>query len=272
MTTATAAPSILRRIIDYNRGLLPAAKRREPQAVLAERAAARRQAKDFAAALQGDTIRVIAEVKSASPSAGVIAARVDPVAQAKRYAKAGAAAISVLTERKHFRGSLRRLGAISSAFEAAPNAQNLPPLLRKDFLFDPYQVYQARAYGADTFLLIVAVLETPLLADLLQLGRTLGMEALVEVHDEGEVDRALQSGARVIGINNRDLNTFTVSLETTGRVAQRIPEECVVVSESGIKTQADVHQLRGWGADAILVGETLMTAPSLNDKMRELMS
>jgi indole-3-glycerol phosphate synthase len=267
--TAIAPPSILQQIVDHNRRLLPAAKRREPQAVLEARIACRRPARDFPGALKGDGIRVIAEVKSASPSAGVIRGRVNAVAQAKRYAAAGASAISVLTERKHFGGSLRRLGAIATAFEGQSAA---PPLVRKDFLFDPYQVYQARAYGGDTFLLIVAILEQAALTGMLALGRGLGMEALVEVHDEAEVERAVAADARVIGINNRDLNTFAVSLETTGRLRKLIPADRIVVSESGIKTRNDMHRLRDWGADAVLIGETLMTAPSLKEKLRELLS
>lgn len=269
MTTIAAPPSILQKIVDHSRRLLPAAKRREPLATLEARIATRKAPRDFPAALRGDGMRIIAEVKSASPSAGVIRGRVDAVAQARRYAAAGASAISVLTERKHFGGSLRRLGAIAATFEPAPAAT---PLLRKDFLFDPYQVYQARAYGGDTFLLIVAILEQAALTDMLALGRRLGMEPLVEVHDEGEVERAVAANARVIGINNRDLNTFTVSLETTGRLRKLIPADRIVVSESGIKTRDDMHRLRDWGADAVLIGETLMTAPSLPDKMRELLS
>ncbi len=277
--TTIAPPSILQKIVAHNRGLLPAAKRREPLAVLEARIRDRRPPKDFAAALKGDSIRIIAEVKSASPSAGVLRSRIDPVRLAQRYAQGGAAAISVLTERKHFRGSLQRLGAIAKAFEAggpmktgAGAAVAPPPLLRKDFLFDQYQLYQARAYGADTALLIVAMLEQSHLTELLALARSLGMEPLVEVHDEGEVERALVASARVIGINNRNLNTFTVSLETTGRLRPLIPADRVVVSESGIRTRDDVHRLRDWGADAVLIGETLMTAPSLEAKMRELLS
>lgn len=271
--TTTSAPSILQAIVQYNRRLLPTAKRREPLALLQERAAARPPARDLAPALKGDTMRIIAEVKSASPSAGVIRRRVDPVAQARRYASAGAAAISVLTERKHFRGSLRRLGAIADAFaRPGTDRQTQPPLLRKDFLFDAYQVHQARAYGADSFLLIVAVLEQALLEDLLAVGRSLGMEALVEVHDEAETERAVAAGARIIGINNRDLHTFTVSLETTGRLRPLIPSDRIVVSESGVRSRDDMHRLRDWGADAVLIGETLMTAPSLEEKMRELLS
>ena len=221
-----------------------------------------RPARDFAGALKADRLCLIAEVKKASPSAGIIKSRLQPVALARRYAAGGAAAVSVLTEPKYFRGSLGHLLSVSLAVPV--------PVLRKDFLFDSYQVYEARANGADALLLIVAVLDQAQLTDLLLLTRRLGMEALVEVHDEHEVERALDAGAKVIGINNRDLRTFTVDLKTTERLRRLIPTDRVVVAESGIKNARDIRRLRQWGADAVLIGETLVTAPSPEAKIREL--
>jgi indole-3-glycerol phosphate synthase len=222
--------------------------------------------KDFAAALRGDSIKLIAEVKKASPSKGVIVADFDPPGTARIYADNGAAAISVLTESKHFQGSLEILDAIGTSL-----GENRPPLLRKDFLFDPYQIYEARAHGADALLLIVAVLTPTRLKELTVLTHSLRMECLVEVHNEAEVDVAIGAGARVIGINNRDLRTFTVDLGTTERLRPRIPRDLTVVSESGIRTAADMKRLRECGVDAVLIGEALMSAPDIPVRIRELL-
>lgn len=268
---ATTTRPILDQIVDHLRRQLPAAQRREPLAVLIEMSAARPKPRDFAAALRGQDIRIIAEVKKASPSAGVLKPYLRPVSLAREYARAGAAAISVLTEQKHFRGSLHYLADIRAAQETEAQDRR-PPLLRKDFLFDEYQVHQARAYGADALLLIVAVLGDPTLTRLLRLTRTLGMEALVEVHDEAETERALSAGAEVIGINNRDLRTFGIDLDTTRRLRSLIPGDRVVVSESGIKGPQDMRRLRDWGVSAALIGESLVTASSPGAKLRELLS
>ena len=209
--------------------------------------------RDFAAALSGDSLNVIAELKKASPSRGVLRADFDPVALAQSLAAAGAAALSVLTEEDFFQGSLTNL---KTAREAAS-----VPALRKDFLFDPWQVWEARSVGADSFLLITAILEDALLADLILLGRELGMEPLVEVHTRAELDRALASGARIIGVNNRDLRTFTVRLETSLELIASIPDDCIAVSESGLRSRADLDRLRAAGFDAFLIGEQLMQAP-----------
>ncbi len=220
--------------------------------------------KDFAAALKGDDVRLIAEVKKASPSRGVIARDLDPVKLAQTYAENGATAISVLTEERYFEGSLEHLSAISAELEKIP-------LLRKDFIFDPYQVYESRAYGAAALLLIVAILSNNELAELLSLSHELGMKCLVEVHDEAELERALISGAQIIGINNRDLQTFAVDLQTTKRLRPLIPQDRTVVSESGIRDRGDVQRLRQWGVDAMLVGEALVAAADVAKKMRELL-
>jgi len=255
--------SILDEIVAHTRNRLPEAKEREPQEALEQRIEETPPARDFAGALRTGRIAVIAEVKRASPSAGLLKKRLNPVRLASTYASAGASAISVLTEPKYFRGALGDLLSVRVANIAVP-------LLRKDFVVDPYQVYQARAYGADALLLIVAVLADTKLADLLGHTRRLGMEALVEVHDEMEADRAVRAGAKVIGINNRDLRDFSVDLTTTQRLRALIPKDRVVVSESGIKGPADIARLWQWGVDAVLVGESLVIAQSPADKLREL--
>ncbi|HUU62698.1 MAG TPA: indole-3-glycerol phosphate synthase TrpC [Dehalococcoidia bacterium] len=220
--------------------------------------------KDFAAALKGDDIRLIAEVKMASPSRGVLRTDLDPVKLARIYAQNGAAAISVLTEERYFGGSLEHLAAIGEAMD------NIP-LLRKDFIFDPYQVYESRAGGASALLLIVAILSDSELSELLSLSHELGLMCLVEVHNQAELERAIMSGAQIIGINNRDLKTFAVDLETTRRLRPLIPQDRIVVSESGIKDRGDVQKLRQWGVDAMLVGEALVTAGDIDKKVKELL-
>jgi indole-3-glycerol phosphate synthase len=275
LTTAapSSAPSILTGIVDYHRRHLPLVQRRASLKALEARIEAAPPPKDFAAALRRDGIGIIAEVKKASPSAGLLKARLSPRRLARRYAAAGAAAISVLTEPRFFRGSLSDLQAVRSAFgeDGAAGGSSGPPLLRKDFLFDPYQVYQARAFGADALLLIVAVLDDPTLRYLLSLTHDLGMEALVEVHDAEETERALEAGARVIGINNRDLRDFTVDLETTARLQALIPRDRVVVSESGIKNATDMRRLQEWGVNAALIGEALVTAASVENAFQSLL-
>ena len=231
---------------------------------LKERIARQRPPLDFASALVGDRIRLIAEVKQASPSRGVLNPNLNPTKLAKTYAEGGAAAISVLTEENYFKGSIDYLAAIREVVRL--------PLLRKDFIFDPYQVYESRAYGADALLLIAAILSPPQLEELLSLSHSLGLRCLVEVHKENEVERALRSKARIIGINNRDLDTFNIDIDTTRRLRPLIPQTRIVVSESGIKTRSDTEKLKEWGVNAILVGETLVTAGDVLTKMRELVS
>jgi len=221
---------------------------------------------DFASALCGGHIQLIAEVKKASPSRGVIRPDFDPVEIAQTYASNGASAISVLTETRHFQGSLNHLRDVRNAL-----GNKGLPLLRKDFLCDPYQVYESRAYGADSLLLIAAILPQEKLEKLLQLSHQLGMSCLVEVHNKAELEIALNSGARVIGINNRDLKTFTVDFTTTERLRPLIPQDRIVVSESGIKNRGDMKKLRKWGIDAVLIGEFLLAAPNIAAKMKELL-
>jgi indole-3-glycerol phosphate synthase len=219
---------------------------------------------DFAAALAGDSIRLITEVKKASPSKGVLHADLDPARLADAYASAGAAAISVLTESRYFQGSLENLAAIRA---------HLPdmPLLRKDFILKPYQVFESRASGADALLLITAILDDAGLKELLSLSHDLGMSCLVEVHNEAELKRALACPAKIIGINNRDLKTMSVDLAVTRRLRPLIPPDRIVVSESGIKGPDDIRKMRGWGVDAILVGEALVTAGDVKARIKELL-
>jgi indole-3-glycerol phosphate synthase len=255
---------MLNRIIAQKRDEIKQRKQGVPLATLKERIAQRRAPLDFAAALHGDRTRLIAEVKKASPSRGILCPDFEPVTLATRYAQGGAAAISVLTEENYFGGSLDHLVAIRAAV-------NLP-LLRKDFILDPYQVYETAAYGADALLLIVAILGQEQLSALLSLSHSLGLECLVEVHNEAEVNRALASGAGVIGINNRDLRTFSVDINTTRRLRPLLPRGQVVVSESGIRSREDVKKLKQWGIDAVLIGEALVTASDIPAKMKEFLS
>ncbi len=226
-------------------------------------------AEDFAAALAQPGVSLIAEVKRASPSKGLIAREFDPVDLALTYAEGGAAAISCLTDARFFQGQLEHLTAIKEAFR---QRHIHLPVLRKDFIYHPYQVLQARVAGADAILLIMAVLSDSEYRELLAYARELGMEALVEVHDEHEVARALQAQPRIIGVNNRDLRTFQVDLQTTARLRPHIPDDILLVAESGIRHGNDVRTLKEMGVDAILVGETLVRqAPGARlRKVREL--
>ena len=257
---------ILEKIVADSRAELEARKKSLPLDELKNTALAQRVPRDFAAALRGDGIQLIAEVKKASPSRGVIRHDFNPVEIAHIYAGNGASAISVLTEARYFQGSLDHLKAIRTALE-----DNGLPLLRKDFIYDSYQVYESRACGADALLLIVALLDPQQLAGLLRLSHEMGMACLVEVHNEAEVEAALSSGAGIIGINNRNLNTFAVDLAVTRRLRPLIPPDRTVVSESGIKNRSDIARLREWGVNAVLVGESLMSAPDIAAKMRELL-
>jgi len=214
---------------------------------------------DFAAALTAQPgASLIAEVKRASPSKGLIAREWDPELIGETYARNGAAAISCLTDSRFFQGELAYLTSIK---EQLREAKKLVPVLRKDFIYHEYQIHEARMAGADALLLIVAVLSDSDLRKLYQLTYALGMQALVEVHDEAEVARALAIDAHVIGVNNRDLRTFAVDIETTGRLRALIPPDKVLVGESGIRTIDDVKRMAEMGCDAILVGETFCKLP-----------
>ncbi len=257
---------ILDEIVEYNRTELGNVKSSVPLEELRKATLGQPEPLDFATALRGDGIRLIAEVKKASPSRGVIRADFSPVEIARTYAANGASAISVLTEEKYFQGSLDYLRDIRDAL-----GDNKIPLLRKDFIFDSYQVYQARAYGADALLLIVAILSPEKLDELLSLSHRLGMKCPVEVHNEAELETALKSGAGIIGINNRDLTTFKVDISTTRRLRRLIPGDKIVVSESGIKTRDDIKKMKDWGVDAVLIGEALMASTDIASKIKELL-
>ncbi len=254
--------AILNRIIDAKKVEIEQRKESMPVSILKGHIARQEPPLDFALALSGRGTPLIAEVKRASPSKGLLSPNFDPVALARSYALGGAAAISVLTEVSYFQGSINHLAAIRPEVKL--------PLLRKDFVFDEYQVYESRAYGADALLLIAAILDQKQLEDLLSLAGSLHLGAMVEVHNESEVKMALRSGAKVIGINNRNLNTFMVDINTTRRLLPLIPSGRIVVSESGISKRGDVKKLKEWGVNAVLVGEALVTARDIPAKMKEL--
>jgi indole-3-glycerol phosphate synthase len=254
---------MLDKIIADKRDELKVRKQEVTLVALEERITQRRVPLDFGAALNQNRIQLIAEVKQSSPSRGVLCADFSPITLAREYAKGGAAAISVLTEVNYFGGSIDHLAAIRAEVHL--------PLLRKDFIFDPYQVYESAAYGADALLLIAAILSQQQLDELLSLSHSLGMGCLVEAHNEAEIDQALHANAQVIGINNRDLSTFVVDINTTRRLRPLLSEQQIVVSESGISSRLDVEKLKGWGVNAILVGEALVTTADIKAKIRELM-
>jgi indole-3-glycerol phosphate synthase len=236
---------------------------RLPVSKLEQRLAAAPPVRDFQKALtRGSGLGVIAEVKKASPSAGVLRADFDPVAIAQQYADAGADAISVLTDAPFFQGELAYVTAVRGAVA--------PPVLRKDFLIDPYQVLEARVAGADAVLLIAEILDDDALGLLLRETQRLGMQALVELHDRENVARVVNSGAALIGINNRDLRSFATRLEHTLELAPLIPRDRVLVSESGIRSRMDMERLRAASVRAVLIGETLMRARDVGAALRAL--
>jgi indole-3-glycerol phosphate synthase len=244
--------TVLDRILEARRAEVEHRKCVLPETALKYGAKAASPVRDFSGALSRDGINVLAELKPASPSRGVIREPFDAVDLAKGLAAAGAAALSVLTEGEFFHGSLKNL-------REARKVVGLP-VLRKDFIFDPWQVWEARANDADSFLLIVAALEDGLLRELIALGREIGMEPVVEVHTKAELERALGATARIVGVNNRDLKSMTVRTETSFELIEEIPEGCVAISESGIRSHDDIVKLRGAGFDAFLIGESLMLA------------
>ena len=256
---------ILDRIVADNRLELEDRKKALPLAEVKRLAEEKAPSVDFAVALRGEGVKLIAEVKKASPSRGIIRADFNPVEIAGIYASNGAAAISVMTEPGYFQGSLDNLQEIAKAL-----GDGRIPLLRKDFIFDPYQVYQSRAYGADALLLIVAILTPERLGELMMLSQGLGMSCMVEVHTGAELEIALESGAGIIGINNRDLRTFETDTAVTGRLAVRAPEGAVLVSESGIHSARDVQEVHSMGVNAVLVGEAIMREQDMAGKVREL--
>ncbi len=252
MSTYVQTDTYLDKILAHKVTELAAARKLNPMAQVAQAARCARPAINVTRALRKDTVALVAEVKRASPSRGVLIDPFDPIMLARTYADNGAAMLSVLTDERFFMGHIDYLRQIRRAVGI--------PLLRKEFVLDAYQVYEARAAGADAVLLIVAALSDGQLQDLHTLTERLGMTALVEVHSEAELERALKVGATLIGINNRDLKTFHVDLDTTKRLAKLVPQHVTLVAESGMKTVNDVRKMGKLGAHAVLVGEGLVTS------------
>jgi len=259
---ATRAAPILERILESRRAAIAELKADGIANGLARSAAQAQTPLDFRRALVAERVTLVAECKERSPSGGLLQRRYDPVSLARRYVANGAAAVSVLTEPEFFGGSLDHLRAVRAAVAV--------PLLCKDFIVDPVQVLAARAAGADAVLLIVGVLDDARLRELLDVTHGYGMEALVEVHEEAEVERALRADAAIIGINNRDLTRMRTVKDTTARLRPLIPAGHVIVSESGIDSRVDIDALERLGVNAALVGESLLRAPDLDAKVREL--
>jgi indole-3-glycerol phosphate synthase len=244
---------ILARIVEAKQRRLQMAKMRVPEAIVKRMAETAKPVPSFHEALESrQRVRIIAEVKKASPSKGVLKADLDPAKQAVAYKEAGACAISVVTEEDFFQGDLAWVGKIAEASRL--------PVLRKDFVYERFQLYETRAAGASAILLIVAMLEPSQLKDLIDLARQMKLDALVEVHDDTELKEAFEAGADIIGVNNRDLKTFDVDLQTSVRLAAQIPDDRLFVVESGIHGKHDIETLLAAGADAFLVGEHFLTS------------
>ena len=250
--------SILERIVAAKRTEVAAARKRAPEVKLD----AAPPVRDFIAALRAKRPAVIAEIKRASPSKGLLRSNFDPAAIAKSYEKGGAACMSVLTDREFFQGAAEHLSAARGACAL--------PVLRKDFLIDPYQVFESRALGADCVLLIAACLEDRQMRELEALARSVGMAVLVEVHDGEELERALKLDTPLLGINNRNLRTFETRLETTLELLPRVPHDRLVITESGILSRADVARMRQRGVEAFLVGEAFMRARDPGAELKAL--
>jgi len=264
MSTFVKTDTILDKILAHKEAEITACERHTPLAEWRDQIKSVAPPKDFATALHRDTVALIAEVKKASPSKGILIENFDPAAIGKTYADNGAAAISVLADEQFFQGNIRYLDAVRTVADV--------PLLCKEFVLFPYQVYEARLHQADAVLLIVMALEDARLKDLHQLINELGMAALVEVHNEDELERALKIGATLIGVNNRDLRTFHEDLNTTARVAKIAPSGVTLVAESAIRSPEDVRRMGELGAHAVLVGEGLVKADNIASQVRAFSS
>jgi len=256
--------TILERILEVKRGEIAAAQERSPLAAVEALARNAGTPRDFVGALRAKKPAVIAEIKKASPSRGVLRERFDPAAIAASYERAGAACLSVLTDRQFFQGDAGHLAAARSACAL--------PVLRKDFVIEPYQVYESRAAGADCILLIAACLEKEQMLELERAAKRLAMAVLVEVHDASELETALALETPLIGVNNRDLKTFETRLETTLDLLPRVPRGRLVVTESGILSSGDVERMRAASVEAFLVGEAFMRSPDPGDALKRLFS
>jgi indole-3-glycerol phosphate synthase len=264
MSAEANTGTVLDRILEARRAAVDHRKRVLPETALKYGVAAASPLRDFTGAIsRSGKLKVLAELKPASPSRGVLRDPFDPIGLGRDLNGAGAAALSVLTEPEFFNGSLKNLRDVRG---------HIPlPVLRKDFIFDPWQVWETRANDADSFLLIVAVLSDARLEELIALGRELKMEPLIEVHTGPELDRALKVGARIVGVNNRDLKTLQVDVKTSFDLIERIPEECIAVSESGLRTHEDLLRLQEAGFDAFLIGEQLMLSADPGAALAELL-
>lgn len=268
MSGRVATGTILDRILDRTAQDVALRKARRPAVELQRLAAGRAAPVSLRDALVGPGISVIAEIKRASPSRGLFPVAVDPIAVAGEYLAGGAAAISVLTDEPFFQGSLADLEGAATVAHGRPKPA---PVVRKDFIVDPYQIVEARAHGADAILLIVAALDDTALRALLGTANQFGLDALVEIHGHGELDRAIAAGATLIGINNRDLHTFAIDLAVTERLAPLVPTGTTIVAESGVFTAEDVARLEAVGADAVLVGEGLIVQTDRAAAVRSLL-
>ncbi|MGH7854833.1 MAG: indole-3-glycerol phosphate synthase TrpC [Candidatus Binatia bacterium] len=256
-------PEILATIAEHVRGVVERRRLDAPLEALRERPLFHLPTRGFARSLAGNQRRIVAEVKKTSPSKGLIRADFDPLAIAEDYATHGASAISVLTEERFFQGSLRHLEEIHRAVKV--------PLLRKDFTLDPYQIVEAKSYGADAVLLIAAMLDAHLMSDLRAQAGALGLDSIIEVHTENELAAAVEAGAQVIGVNNRDLKSFAVDLSTTEHLAPLIPRGTPAVCESGIDSLEQIRRIEKCGIHVFLIGESLMRAPEPGKKLGELL-
>lgn len=264
----TGTPDILKKIVEYKRSELAIAMAAAPLAeIKSHLAELEEQPRGFgralAAAAESGWTAIIAEVKKGSPSKGIIRPDFDPSAIAEIYEKNGATCLSVLTDEHFFSGHLSYLALIREQVRL--------PLLRKDFIFDPYQIYEARVAGADAILLIAAMLDLPRITEFIALAGELSLDVLLEVHDEAEMETALRTDCHLIGINNRSLHTFVTDLGTTGRLARMVPAGRMVVAESGITSRADIIGLQQAGAVAFLIGESLMREEDIGAKLQELL-
>jgi indole-3-glycerol phosphate synthase len=254
---------LLDQIVADKREEVEGLKRTRPLETLQEALERSEPPRDFRTALRLEGISLIAEIKRASPSRGDMLPGVDAVEIADLYEQSGARAISVLTDAKYFKGSLEDLTSVHTNVRL--------PCIRKEFIIDPYQIYEARAASADAILLIVRILTDHEITEYLRVTRSLGMAALVETHTAEEIDRALSCGAHIIGINNRNLDTLEIDVNTTMQLKRRVPGGNILVSESGINTRTQVKMLEDGGVDAILVGESLLTSRNIRGKIRELL-
>ena len=255
--------TILEKIIEAKKQELIQTQKETPLSALKQKVNQRRIQRGFKPHLVGNGIQLIGEIKKLSPVLGILRENFDPVDLALTYEREGACALSVLTDERFFGGSLSYLPNLKGVVKL--------PLLRKDFIVDPYQLYESAAFESDAILLIASVLSKETLSEFLEVTSLLGMEALVEVHTEEELGRSLEAGAEVIGINNRDLKTFKVDLGTTEKLIRKVPKGRVVVSESGIKSREDVERLASLGVHAVLIGQAFMESPDIEGKIRSLM-